>query len=130
VSVETKLHVHFLRDELEEKAASRLYEALSPHGVRLSIGREIPSKPGDIDVLIAGRPSEEDVRACGDSLRAIKVGCRAGMGPCQGRICGSSLQALATGRFDVVPDLPVAQVPAKPVRSATIVDAPEPPATA
>ncbi|MCC7395639.1 MAG: FAD-dependent oxidoreductase [Planctomycetes bacterium] len=66
----------------------------------------------------------------GDSLRAIKVGCRAGMGPCQGRICGSSLQALATGRFDVVPDLPVAQVPAKPVRSATIVDAPEPPATA
>lgn len=60
----------------------------------------------------------------GSSLRAIKVGCRAGMGPCQARICGPSLQALACGRGDLPMDLPVVQVPVKPVRSDTIVDAP------
>ncbi len=59
----------------------------------------------------------------GDSLRAIKVGCRAGMGPCQARICGPSLQALAC-RSSVAMDLPVVQVPCKPVRSETIVNAP------
>ncbi|HEX5053620.1 MAG TPA: FAD-dependent oxidoreductase [Planctomycetota bacterium] len=59
----------------------------------------------------------------GSSLRAIKVGCRAGMGPCQARICGPSLQALATGR-PVAMDVPVVQVPVKPVCSATIVSAP------
>ncbi len=63
--------------------------------------------------------------AChGDSLRAIKVGCRAGMGPCQGRICGPSLQALATGDGRRECDLPVVQVPLKAVRTATIVEAP------
>ncbi len=61
----------------------------------------------------------------GSSQRAIKVGCRAGMGPCQARICGPSLQALATGALAQPMDLPVAQVPVKPVRSATIVDAPQ-----
>ncbi len=60
----------------------------------------------------------------GDSLRAIKVGCRAGMGPCQARICGPSLQALACGQHYRAMDLPVVQVPLKVVRSATIVDAP------
>jgi hypothetical protein len=60
----------------------------------------------------------------GRSLRAIKVGCRAGMGPCQARICGPSLQALACDRPGQPMDLPVVQVPLKPVRSATIVDAP------
>jgi thioredoxin reductase len=60
----------------------------------------------------------------GDSLRAIKVGCRAGMGPCQGRICGPSLQALACGDQRRECDLPVVQVPLKPVRTATIVAAP------
>ncbi|MBL9076900.1 MAG: FAD-dependent oxidoreductase [Planctomycetes bacterium] len=60
----------------------------------------------------------------GGSARAIKVGCRAGMGPCQARICGPSLQALATGAADRVMDLPVVQVPVKPVGAATIVDAP------
>jgi len=59
----------------------------------------------------------------GTSLRAIKVGCRAGMGPCQARICGPSLQALAC-RSAVAMDLPVVQVPCKPVRSETIVNAP------
>lgn len=61
----------------------------------------------------------------GSSHRGIKVGCRAGMGPCQARICGPSLQALATGSLAQPMDLPVAQVPVKPVRSATIVDAPQ-----
>ena len=60
----------------------------------------------------------------GSSLRAIKVGCRAGMGPCQARICGPSLQALACDRPGQPMDLPVVQVPLRPVRSATIVDAP------
>lgn len=60
----------------------------------------------------------------GDSLRAIKVGCRAGMGPCQARICGPSLQALACGQHYRTMDLPVVQVPLKVVRSGTILDAP------
>ena len=60
----------------------------------------------------------------GGSLRAIKVGCRAGMGPCQARICGPSLQALACGEPHRTMDLPVAQVPLKPVCTQTIVDAP------
>ncbi|MCU0863056.1 MAG: FAD-dependent oxidoreductase [Planctomycetes bacterium] len=60
----------------------------------------------------------------GTSLRAIKVGCRAGMGPCQARICGPSLQALATGDRNRVMDLPVAQVPLKVVASDTIRNAP------
>ncbi|MEO6593673.1 MAG: FAD-dependent oxidoreductase [Planctomycetota bacterium] len=59
----------------------------------------------------------------GSSLRAIKVGCRAGMGPCQARICGPSLQTLACGR-PIATDRPVVQVPVKPVRSDTIVRAP------
>ena len=60
----------------------------------------------------------------GTSLRAIKVGCRAGMGPCQARICGPSLQALACRSPGTPMDKPVVQVPCKPVRSSTIVDAP------
>jgi hypothetical protein len=60
----------------------------------------------------------------GSSLRAIKVGCRAGMGPCQARVCGPSLQALANARFDQPPDLAVVQSPVRPVRAATIAGAP------
>lgn len=60
----------------------------------------------------------------GSSMRAIKVGCRAGMGPCQARICGPSLQALACRKPETVMDLPVVQVPVKPVRSETILNAP------
>lgn len=61
----------------------------------------------------------------GGSHRAIKVGCRAGMGPCQARICGPSLQALACGQPGLPMDLPVAQTPLKAVRSATILQAPQ-----
>jgi len=60
----------------------------------------------------------------GDSMRAIKIGCRAGMGPCQARICGPSLQAMATGENARTMDVPVVQVPLKPVRSETILTAP------
>ncbi len=60
----------------------------------------------------------------GRSLRAIKVGCRAGMGPCQARICGPSLQALACRTPAMPMDLPVVQVPLKPVANETILNAP------
>ncbi len=60
----------------------------------------------------------------GDTMRAIKLGCRAGMGPCQARICGPSLQAVATGDGARVMDRPVVQVPLKPVRACTILEAP------
>ena len=60
----------------------------------------------------------------GRSLRAIKVGCRAGMGPCQARICGPSLQALACRAGHQPMDKPVVQVPCKAVRSETILNAP------
>jgi hypothetical protein len=60
----------------------------------------------------------------GASLRAIKLGCRAGMGPCQARICGPSLQALACAQPAATMDLPVVQVPLKAVRTSTLLDAP------
>lgn len=60
----------------------------------------------------------------GPSLRAIKLGCRAGMGPCQARICGPSLQALACSEPAATMDLPVVQVPLKAVRTSTMLDAP------
>jgi hypothetical protein len=47
------------------------------------------------------------------------------MGPCQARICGPSLQALACGQPFAPMDLPVAQVPLKAVRSETILQAPQ-----
>ena len=61
----------------------------------------------------------------GDSMRAIKIGCRAGMGPCQARICGPSLQAMATGDGSRAMDVPVVQAPLKPVRSETMLMAPD-----
>lgn len=61
----------------------------------------------------------------GDTMRAIKLGCRAGMGPCQARICGPSLQAMATGDGGRAMDRPVVQVPLKAVRAETILHAPE-----
>lgn len=60
----------------------------------------------------------------GDGARAIKMGCRAGMGPCQARICGPNLQACADPARRAPSDLPVVQVPLKPVRTATMLDAP------
>ena len=63
-------------------------------------------------------------RLHGDSLRAIKMGCRAGMGPCQGRICTPNVQAIATRGSCQQWDEPVAQVPLKPVRTQTILSAP------
>ena len=64
----------------------------------------------------------------GKSARAIKMGCRAGMGPCQARICGPNLQACVPedpARDVVAMDEPVVQMPVKPVRAQTILDAPE-----
>lgn len=61
-------------------------------------------------------------RLHGDSARAVKMGCRAGMGPCQGRICGPSLSAMAGS--DARPEPPSVQVPVKPVTVDTILQAP------
>jgi thioredoxin reductase len=58
----------------------------------------------------------------GRTTRGIKMGCRAGMGPCQARICGLNLHDIFCGGGE--PDLPVAQVPVKPVRTATMIDVP------
>ena len=55
----------------------------------------------------------------------LKSFTRAGMGPCQARICGPSLQAMATGDGGRAMDRPVVQVPLKAVRAETILHAPE-----
>ncbi len=60
----------------------------------------------------------------GDTARSIKMGCRAGMGPCQARICGPNLQACVDPTRRGASDLPVVQVPLKPVRTGTMLDAP------
>ncbi|GAB4148983.1 MAG: NAD(P)/FAD-dependent oxidoreductase [Planctomycetota bacterium] len=58
----------------------------------------------------------------GGTLRGIKMGCRAGMGACQGRICGMSLQELVeSGRGR---DEPSVQMPVKPVATDVILNAP------
>lgn len=79
----------------------------------------------------------EDVRAAavreaaslhGATLRAIKMGCRAGMGPCQGRICTPNVQAIAGAKGTANGphwDCPVVQVPLKPVRTETVLRAPK-----
>ena len=61
----------------------------------------------------------------GSGARAIKMGCRAGMGPCQARICGPNLQACAQpgASRDLQSDAPVVQVPVKPVRASTVLGA-------
>ncbi len=59
----------------------------------------------------------------GSDLRAVKMGCRAGMGPCQGRICQPLLHDLLVDRLrltDGPPPCPVVQVPIKPVSVETM----------
>ncbi len=69
------------------------------------------------------RQLRETARVFGGDLRSLKMGSRAGMGPCQGRICQPAIQALAHrrlgGREDRMP-CPVVQVPLKPVSVSTM----------
>ena len=75
------------------------------------------------DVTVAGLRAA--ARLHGGAAKAIKMGCRAGMGPCQARICGPSLQTLAgPGAGGWAMDKPVTQVPLKAVCSETILQAP------
>lgn len=62
----------------------------------------------------------------GGDLRAIKMGTRAGMGPCQARICGPYLRGVVAGADAGAsrPDCPVAQLPVKPVSIDTVLAAP------
>lgn len=106
----------------ERRAADAMLRAFAPLP-----GLAALAKPDTIvcrceDVPLAR--AQQAAALHGGSLRAIKVGCRAGMGPCQARICGPSLQALACGTPGQPMDLPVAQVPVKVVRSETIRSAP------
>ncbi len=66
----------------------------------------------------------ECARVFGGDMRSLKMGSRAGMGPCQARICQTGVHALAQRRLGgaagVMP-CPVVQVPVKPVSIGTIV---------
>lgn len=66
----------------------------------------------------------ECARVFGSDMRSLKMGSRAGMGPCQGRICQTGVHALAQRRLGAaegVMPCPVVQVPVKPVSIGTIV---------
>ena len=106
----------------ERRAADSLLRAFAPlPGLnQLALPDTIVCRCEDVTRLRA----EQAAAVHGASMRAIKVGCRAGMGPCQARICGPQLQALATGNAALPMDQPVVQVPLKPVRAATILAAP------
>lgn len=106
----------------ERRAADLLLRAFEPlPGIHeLAAPDTIVCRCEDVPLQHA----REAARLHGPSHRAIKLGCRAGMGPCQARICGPSLQALATGEPRTPPDLPSVQVPLKPVRTSTLIDAP------
>jgi len=111
------------RARLERKAADAMLSAFAPLPGLHELARPdtIVCRCEDVTRLRAGQAAAMH----GKTMRAIKVGCRAGMGPCQARICGPSLQAMATGDNECQMDLPVVQVPLKPVRSETILNAPE-----
>jgi len=64
-------HAHFLRD-LDEDALRALRERLDGDCVQLTAGPEIP-RDASIEMLIAGRPSEAHLRACGDALRYLVI---------------------------------------------------------
>jgi len=110
------------RAAAERRAADRLLGAFAPlPGLHeLAAPDTIVCRCEDVTL----RQAQDAAALHGSSQRAIKLGCRAGMGPCQARICGPSLQALACGRSDLPMDLPVVRLPVKPVRTATILDAP------
>lgn len=62
-------------------------------------------------------------RVYGTDVRSLKMGSRAGMGPCQARMCHGSVWALARrhlGGSEPIPPCPVVQVPVKPVRLSTM----------
>lgn len=109
----------------ERRAADTMLRAFAPLPGLSELARPdtIVCRCEDVTRLRA----QEAAEFHGDSMRAIKLGCRAGMGPCQARICGPSLQAMATGDGRRAMDAPVVQVPLKAVRAETILDAPEPP---
>lgn len=111
------------RARAERRAADTMLRAFAPLPGLHELARPdtIVCRCEDITRLRA----QEAASLHGDSMRAIKLGCRAGMGPCQARICGPSLQAMATGQHECQMDVPVVQVPLKPVRSETILTAPE-----
>ncbi len=110
------------RAAAERRAADRMLRAFAPlPGLcELAAPDTIVCRCEDVTL----QQARDAAALHGSSARAIKLGCRAGMGPCQARICGPSLQALACSRPEQSMDLPVVRLPVKPVRSATIVDAP------
>ena len=111
------------RARAERRAADSMLGAFAPLPGLHDLARPdtIVCRCEDITRLRA----QEAAAMHGDSMRAIKIGCRAGMGPCQSRICGPSLQAMATGVNACAMDVPVVQVPLKPVSSETILTAPQ-----
>jgi NAD(P)H-nitrite reductase large subunit len=59
----------------------------------------------------------------GRDVRAAKMATRAGMGPCQGRVCQALIADLLEHRLGGTPGpppCPTAQVPVKPVSIATV----------
>ena len=72
---------------------------------------------------VSFRQLRETARVFGADMRSLKMGSRAGMGPCQGRICQPGVFGLARrrcGATDPVMPCMVAQVPVKPVAVATM----------
>lgn len=70
----------------------------------------------------------EVARTSGSDLRAVKMGTRAGMGPCQGRICSPILHQVippGPGR-QAIPPCPSIQEPVKPVSVDIMRAAPSP----
>ena len=107
----------------ERRAADTMLRAFAPLPGLSQLARPDTVVCRCEDVTRLG--AQEAAAVHGDSMRAIKLGCRAGMGPCQARICGPSLQAMATGDGARVMDRPVVQVPLKAVRADTILHAPD-----
>lgn len=110
------------RARAERSAANAMLAAFTPLPGLLELAQPDTVLCRCEDVTVQQARAAADLH--GGTARAIKMGCRAGMGPCQARICGPSLQAVATQSNSLAMDLPVVQVPLKPVSIATMAAAP------
>ena len=111
------------RCQAERRAADRLLSAFPalPGLCELVQPQTIVCRCEDVTMSSVKRAS----RVFGSDLKSIKMATRAGMGPCQARICHRIVGGLLREHCDsseLPPPCPSVQVPVKPVLAQTIAD--------
>ena len=111
------------RTRQERQAADRLLSAFPVLPGLFALAQDNTTVCRCEDVTMAEVKAASEVY--GSDLRSIKMATRAGMGPCQARIChrivGGLLKEHCAGVESPVP-CPSVQVPVKPVRAQTVAE--------